>query len=859
MLKFLQRFKEWMSGGDDLHAPMEAVHLNPADPQLAHLEDYLNYGAYDPETGLFALKNSDNDPLGMGFVIELAPFLGADDDLVAKLGNLFSILPEGTPMQVQLFGSPDLRRFFERYRDIQSGRADNDPMLPVFQALAEHRIRYWQHGTQDVLLENTPIRLRNIRCIISVNLKDSDPSSVTAKSQAAALKARIVDAAKSLQMFDRVWDAADLLSWTTVMMNPYRMFSGQENELDPVWDDTKFLNEQVIETRTSVKVLESGSGLRFGSAENGDAVIARCFSVNRYPEEYHLAGMGALIGDAVEANMNYICPFLINMTVIKMDYDVTGNTIKVKAARATQTAESKMAALMPEAKRIKRDYDVCLDAYTKDGGGLVKMLHQVVLWDKPDNINLAENLAIGIWKKQGFGLYRDQFLQMGAYLSALPMAVDKEVEKYLSNRKRWSTKTLTNAICMAPLISEWQGIGEPVIGLFGPRGQAMSVDLFANPAGNYNFAVIGASGSGKSFFANELVRNYLGLGAQIWIIDVGRSYEKFCQMVGGQYIEFSYDQQLCFPPFQMVTKIEDDIEMLKLIFSLMASPSGALTEQQEAKLQKIIEQVWFEHGQAGTVDHVRERCLNSLITGSDEGGNPGERDLAMVAVADQLYAYSGEGIYGQYFNGTLNVEFTNDLIILELEELKTKPDLQQIIMQLIMYMIMHGMYLSRSQYKIMMIDEAWALLGDTGTAARFIEEGYRRVRKYKGACGTLTQGANDYYKTKAAEAALENADFVFQLRTGAKSLKTIEEKQPFEVNPGIMQRIRALTKTNYYSEIFISTPVGYGVGRLYSDPFNALASSSKAEDVEDVNRYRRQGMDTAQAIEAVLNSRKAAQ
>ena len=31
---------------------------------------------------------------------------------------------------------------------------------------------------------------------------------------------------------------------------------------------------------------------------------------------------------------------------------------------------------------------------------------------------------------------------------------------------------------MAPLIAEWEGLGEPVIALFGRRGQAMGVDLF---------------------------------------------------------------------------------------------------------------------------------------------------------------------------------------------------------------------------------------------------------------------------------------------------------------------------------------------------------------------------------------------
>lgn len=850
------KFKSWLGGADDYQTePVEAVYLNPADPPLDSLSDYLNYGSYDEINELFTLKNSDNKPLGVGFVMELNPFLGADDDLVGKLTNLFTILPEHTPIQIQMFGSPDLRHFLGRYREIQRSRHEGDPARPVFEQLSKRRVDFWKKGTRQILFENTAIRLRELRCIISVNLNDVDPSNASSLRQATSLMGRIKDSLRALQLYQKTWNADDLLAWTAMMLNPQRMLADQENELDPQWDEQRFLNEQIVETRTAIKVMDSGSGIRFSSGS--DTVVAQCYSVNRYPEDFHLAGMGALIGDAIEHNMNYISPFLISMAMFRPDYDATRNTVQIKAARAKQTAESKMAAIMPEAIRQKKDYDICLDAFSRSsgGGGTVKLLHQLVLWDKPENINLAESQAVAVWQSQGFGLYRDQYLQIGSLLTALPMSLDKEVNKYLTEKKRWTTKTMTNAVCMSPLIGEWEGLGEPVIGLFGTRGQAMGIDLFANPAGNYNFAVIGASGSGKSFFANEIVRNYLALGAQIWIIDVGRSYYDFCKMIGGQYIEFGYEQKLCFPPFQMITEIEEDIELLKLIFGLMASPSDSLTEHQEAKLERIIQEVWFEYGRNGTVDHIRERCLNSLVTGTDGQGVPGERDFSMVAIGDQLYAYSSEGMYGQYFNGTLNVEFTNDLVVLELEELKTKPDLQQIIMQLIMYRIMQGMYLSRSTFKIMMIDEAWALLGDTGSSARFIEEGYRRVRKYKGACGTLTQGADDYYKTKAAEAALANADFVFHLRAGAKSLATIQDRQPFEINDHVMRLLRSLSKTNYYSEVFVSTPIGYGVGRLYSDPFNALVSSSKAEDFEAVSYYRQQGLDTAQAVEKVLMDR----
>ena len=852
-------FKQWLAGKEDFDEPMEALVNDPMNPEFDSLTSYLNYSAYDEKTQLFSLRTDEHErELGVGFVIELNPYLGANDELIEKLAPLFMLLPDYTAIQIQIFANPDVRDYLNEYERIQSLRPDSDPMRPVFKSLANKRVEYWRGGTNKVLVPNTAIRLRHFRCIFSVNMHKTsftDPGSI---EKASNLIGRIKSQLQSLQMFNRVWNAEDMLEWTTMMLNPQRMFVNLDEEVPVKWDETQFLSEQIVENRTSLKVLDSGTGLRFGERKNNDAVIAQCYSVSRYPEEFHLSGMGALIGDAIEANLNYTTPFLISMNMFKPNYDEKHNTINLKNARAVQVAESPMAKLLPDAMKIKRDYDVCLAAFGKGGGGVVDVMHQVVIWGKPDEIMLGDSQAVSIWQNAGFGLYKDQYLQLPAYLSSLPMALDKDMLSFFKSRRRWTTKTMSNAICMSPIIGEWSGLGPPVIGMFGTRGQAMSLDLFSNPAGNYNFAVIGASGSGKSFFVNEIVRNYLGLGAQIWLIDVGRSYEKFCRMVGGQYIEFTYEQNLCFPPFQMITDINEDIELLKLIFVLMASPKDALTEQQEAKLGHIILQVWHEKGATGTVDDVMHLCHQSIITGSEgeaDGHHAGERDYAMIAVGDQLRSYSSTGIYGRYFNGVLNVEFTNDFIVLELEELKTKPDLQQIIMQMIIYQIMHGMYLSRSNYKIMMIDEAWALLGGSEATARFIEEGYRRVRKYKGACGTATQGINDYYKTPATEAALENADWVFHLRSGSKSLKALEEKKPFDIDEGVLRRIGALRRTDHYSEVYVHTPVGSGVGRLLSDPFNALASSSKAEDFEDVNRYRGRGLDTAEAIEAVLLQR----
>ena len=115
--------------------------------------------------------------------------------------------------------------------------------------------------------------------------------------------------------------------------------------------------------------------------------------------------------------------------------------------------------------------------------------------------------------------------------------------------KRVTTKTSANAVHLAPLVAEWQGTGTPVLLFGGRRGQIMQIDVYDNPAGNYNVAIAGTSGSGKSLLLNEIAAAYLGTGARVWIIDVGRSYEKACRNFGGSFIEFTEDAALSLNPF----------------------------------------------------------------------------------------------------------------------------------------------------------------------------------------------------------------------------------------------------------------------------------------------------------------------
>ena len=72
-----------------------------------------------------------------------------------------------------------------------------------------------------------------------------------------------------------------------------------------------------------------------------------------------------------------------------------------------------------------------------------------------------------------------------------------------------------------------------------------------------------------------------------------------------------------------------------------------------------------------------------------------------------------------------------------------------------------------------------------------------------------------------------------------------------------MKRLLLSLRTEHgaYSEVFIHSPAGNGIGRLIVDPYSLLLFSSRAEDFQRHQRQARRGLDVSAAIDAVLRER----
>ena len=161
-----------------------------------------------------------------------------------------------------------------------------------------------------------------------------------------------------------------------------------------------------------------------------------------------------------------------------------------------------------------------------------------------------------------------------------------------------------------------------------------------------------------------------------------------------------------------------------------------------------------------------------------------ETDQRLTDVGEQLFPFTTQGEYGRFFNGQNNVRFTNDFTVLELEELKGRKHLQQVVLLQLIYQIQQEMYLGeRDRPKIVIIDESWDLLG-MGDAATFMEHGYRRFRKYGGAAVTITQSVNDLYRSPTGRAIVENSANMYLLGQKAEAIEALKAERRLPLSEG---------------------------------------------------------------------------
>lgn len=782
--------------------------------------------AYDPESGMFLCKGSCG-----GFVFECDPLCYEDERILERLkGFLNDDYPPGSMLQFCLYRSPDIDLEMLSMKALRRNWQNE-----LLQETVSERIRFIKSHTRNRLQSGSYdcgiVHTAKLLIVIKSPLQKDIPSQ-DEMGRLVVQADRIQAHLKNAGLSPRKMNADDYLRFMRTIINRSSHASWRNNAGKNIFQKDRLLCEQIADADIHLKVHRDYLHL-------GRKNYIRVLSARRLPEAVFPGAALSYAGDILTGLSTVRCNYLVVMNIYYPDGEKTRQKLERKRQFAVQQAMGPILKFVPVLARKKQGFD-CISESLQNGFRPVKISYSIgLLSSLKSELNDYTAALKNIWREQRFELMEDDCCQLPSFMNILPLGCD---HRSVQDLFLFFTVTTDMAAPLLPVMGEWKGTGTFHAALFSRSGQLMSVSLHDSQT-NKNAVIAAESGAGKSFFANELLFSYLSEGAQIWVIDAGKSYKKMAQVLKGDFLQFGEDSTIGLNPFLLVKDYEEDEDALVSLLQNMASQKDSLDEFQKSSLRRIMHSVWNQHRTETTVDLIREECLKS----------PDRRIADMGA---QLYPFSSQGAYGRYFNSPRTTGFDGQFTVLELDELNGRRHLRQVVLLQLIYQIQQQVFLGdRSRRKIVMIDEAWDLLKD-GDAACFLEHAYRKFRKYGGSAIIATQSINDLYSTAAGQAITENSATMFLLGQNPEAVESARRAGRLTLSPGACELLKTVhTVSGAFSEIFIKSEQGVGVGRLIVPEFQKLLYSTTPEDVQEISFFEKQGLSITQAIRAVLKKR----
>lgn len=794
--------------------------------------------AVDPDNKVFLCNDKT-----LGFVFECQPLAGGDEKINDKLEQFLSQnYPDDMTMQFMLFRSPDIEWQLNAMSNLRSGM--NHPLLtPVI----EDRIAFLREHTQKDLIKRS-LRgsfhdmglIQDLKLIISVKIPYTGETGVEGPTAGEMQmiqqwQQKMLSLLRSMSLAPRLMTPQDYLRLMNSLCNWAPDASWKMSDL-PYWEEDKTLDCQILDPTTNVICA------RPDLLQLGESGFVKVLSAKRLPDATYFGEAIQYAGDLSGQNQGVKQNYAVVVNVIFPNSEKMKGALEKKRQWVTNQAYGPLLKFVPVLNDKKASFDTIYESVNK-GAKPLRLTFSVLVFGKSEEDVTAASMAVqAFWATQRFALMEDKFVMLPLFRNCLPLGTDRSAIREL---QRYKTMTSKEAPVLLPIFGEWKGTGTYHIALMSRNGQIMSMSLHDSST-NKNGVIAAESGSGKSFLLNEIILSYMSEGARVWVIDAGKSYKKLCESLEGDFVEFGEDSRISLNPFETITNWEEEEDGIVSLVGAMASANANLSDLQIAELKRIMKLLWDERGQGMTVDDIREACI-------------GSEDPRVMDIGKQLYAFSSTGAYGRFFNGKNTADFRNDFTVLELDELQGRKHLRQVVLLQLIYQIQREMYLGeRDRKKLVIIDEAWDLLKE-GEVSVFMEHAYRKFRKYGGSAIIATQAVTDLYDNKVGRAIADNSANMFLLGQKKESIEMVKEKKLLVLSPAGFNILRSVyTEAGVFSEIFLITERGQGVGRLVVSDFQGLLYSTAPEDVQAIKLYQDQGLSVSDAIKSVLRDRKRA-
>ena len=776
-----------------------------------NLSDYIFYRYFDQDKQLFFGEH------GMGgFCLEISPIVGVNPNAEISLDYFFKKeLPDNYFVQFLLLASNEIEPILSLW---ESGRTSSHPIL---QKLTKRRAEYIRKRAGDLSGKYGRIA-RDFKIFINVSrqiaLKESDIKELV------GFRKILLEKLKNMQFQSRVCDEHDLIALNKEIFE-FREGSQQKYECNNPYAT---LNERVLSANMRYRLDDK-------CLNNLTTNISTsCFSLNKYPSDWSLGKMINLLGDSQAFGSDLPCRFIISYTVASNITSSHKSTLIAKGTKVIEASEQWYSRHNRDLHRQAINWKDVIDS-AKNEDRFLSESFQVAVSSSLEMLASAEQAIVGLYSKYGFELIRQDNFHLPSLLSMLPM-MQSVYWGSLSMVRNVKIALSSTVMSRLPIHAEWKGVPESGILFFGRNGQIFNWNHFYKIAsGNFNGVVIGPSGGGKSVALQENVVCQMCMGAQVFVLDIGKSFQEIAKLLDGDIIQFGKSVRVVLNPFSTFKpgmNLEDFNLMVKGAKALLTIMCGAEGEVGEAELEKAIK--------AAVQLNNYQIDINGFVEYLQASDSARLRDYGL-----SLYSYTSDGIYGKYFSGGRSSDFKKQLTIFEFEEIKKDEKLMSIVLQTLLMEITNQFLLGdRKKRFVIIIDEAWNLLDYT---AKFIAELYRTVRKYNGAIISCVQNISDLDHDRDRKTILSNSTWTVLLQQNKTDLGNFRNSEAFKDKLSLIESISFVP--GKFSEMLLYTNGVAVVGRLLLDKYSATLYSTDAADYSALETMQKQGMSLDEAIE----------
>ena len=365
---------------------------------------------------------------------------------------------------------------------------------------------------------------------------------------------------------------------------------------------------------------------------------------------------------------------------------------------------------------------------------------------------------------------------------------------------------------------------------------------------NYNVFLLGPSGSGKSFYMNKYLRASYIAGQHDFLIDQGHSYRALCNIIheesggkDGSYYTFEKGKPISFNPFRNVKRFSKaDSEAMTFLFTLMVTLwkngkveiSSSAEKYVRESITSFLRQ-WDRDSDPifnDYFEYVRD-VFGDLLSREDTGKE--YFDLKDYLISMEQF-YTG-GPYDYLLNSRESVDILHDrFVVFEIDAIKGDPVIYPITTLVIMDAFMEKMS-SNSDFKVMVIEEAWKAIMGTQMATYMLEL-WKTARKHRTAAMVVTQELNDIISSPIIKDSIVENSGVKILLDQRKYLNRFDElAAALSLSENDKSMILSLNRYRPGNgrEVFFNLGNNKSfVMRLEVSPEEAIAFSSQKKDKE---------------------------